>query len=110
MKTPELPDGLAELLESFCRRRGQRWAEELEELLRQLMLTQWDEALQKPGPKAARLSEEETERLTVEGVREKRLEHNKPFHTPTFSLGRALLSDTDDVAEALAASEGEAFR
>ncbi len=108
MKTLELPDELAEQIESFRRRRGQGWAEELEELLRQdLALTEWDEAIKQPGPKAAELSEEEAERLAVEVVREARRE---PFHTQTFSFGRSLLNDVDDVAEALAASEGEAFR
>ena len=34
----------------------------------------------------------------------------EPFVTPTLSLGRPLLNNLDDVAEALAASEGEAFR
>ena len=110
MKTLELPDELAEQIEFFQQRRGQSWAEELEALLRQLALTEWDEALKQPGPKVAELSEEEAERLAVEGVREARRAHAVPSATPTFSLGRPLLSNLDDVAEALAASEGEAFR
>lgn len=32
------------------------------------------------------------------------------FHTATASLGRCLLGNLDDVAEALALAEGEAFR
>ena len=33
-----------------------------------------------------------------------------PYHTASVSLGRCLAGDLDDVAEALAVSEGEAFR
>jgi hypothetical protein len=33
-----------------------------------------------------------------------------PYRTPTVSLGRCLVGSLDDVAEALAVAEGEAFR
>jgi hypothetical protein len=33
-----------------------------------------------------------------------------PFHTPTAALGRCLLGSLDDIAEALALAEGEAFQ
>jgi hypothetical protein len=34
----------------------------------------------------------------------------EPYRTPSVSLGRCLVSSIDDVAEALAVAEGEAFR
>lgn len=34
----------------------------------------------------------------------------EPYRTPSASLGRCLVSGIDDVAEALAVAEGEAFR
>lgn len=37
-------------------------------------------------------------------------EPRTPYRTPTVSLGRCLVSGIDDVAEALAVAEGEAFR
>ena len=33
-----------------------------------------------------------------------------PYRTPTVSLGRCLVGNLDDIAEALAVSEGETFR
>jgi Arc/MetJ family transcription regulator len=33
-----------------------------------------------------------------------------PYHTASVSLGRCLVGSLDDVAEALAVAEGEAFR
>ena len=75
MKTLELPDGLAEQIESFRQRRGQRWAEQLAKLLQQEeTLSEWDEEVRRPGPEAAQFSEEEAERLAVREVREARRE------------------------------------
>jgi hypothetical protein len=34
----------------------------------------------------------------------------EPYRTPAVSLGRCLIGSIDDVADALAAAEGEAFR
>ena len=34
----------------------------------------------------------------------------RPYHTSSVSLGRCLIGSLDDVAEALAVAEGEAFR
>jgi hypothetical protein len=34
----------------------------------------------------------------------------QPYRTPSVSLGRCLIGSIDDVADALAAAEGEAFR
>lgn len=34
----------------------------------------------------------------------------RPYRTPSVSLGRCLIGSLDDVAEALAVSEGETFR
>jgi hypothetical protein len=34
----------------------------------------------------------------------------EPFHTTPVSLGRCLVGDLDDVSEALAIAEGEAYR
>jgi hypothetical protein len=36
--------------------------------------------------------------------------HREPFQTRSVSLGRCLIGNIDDIAEALAAAEGEAFR
>jgi hypothetical protein len=33
-----------------------------------------------------------------------------PYRTPSVSLGRCLIGSIDDIAEALAAAEGEAFK
>jgi hypothetical protein len=69
MKILELPDSLAEQIEAFRQRRVPGWAKELEKLLRQeAQLAKWDEEVRRSGPKAALLSEEEAERLALEGV------------------------------------------
>jgi hypothetical protein len=36
--------------------------------------------------------------------------HRAPFRTRSVSLGRCLIGNVDDIAEALAVAEGEAFR
>ena len=36
--------------------------------------------------------------------------HSTPYRTPAVSLGRCLVGSLDDIAEALAVSEGEMFR
>lgn len=41
---------------------------------------------------------------------ERKPEHRKPVRTRTVDLGRCLLDSMDDVSEALAIAEGEAFR
>jgi hypothetical protein len=41
---------------------------------------------------------------------EEPVETRLPYRTPSASLGKCLLGSLDDVAEALAMGEGEAFR
>jgi hypothetical protein len=78
MKTVEIPDSLAEQIEAFRQKRGQGWAKELERLLQQeIRIGEWDQEVRRPGSKAARLSEEEVERLAVEAVRAARRERGK---------------------------------
>lgn len=73
MKILELPEDVFAELESYRRRRRLSRAEALKEVLRQAQLEEeWWQEISRPGPKAARVSEEEAERLAVEGVREVR--------------------------------------
>ena len=69
----ELPEDVFAELELYRRRRRLSRAEALKEILRQAQLEEeWWREISRPGPKAADISEEEAERLAVEGVREVR--------------------------------------
>jgi hypothetical protein len=65
----ELPEKLALELELFRRRKGQAWADELLDLLRE---QSWNEQIFEASPASEKLSEEEADDLAVGLVRRAR--------------------------------------
>lgn len=65
----ELPEKLALELEVFRRRKGQGWADELLDLIRE---QSWDEQIYEASPASVVLGEEDAEALAVRLVRRAR--------------------------------------